>query len=204
MKRKTFILIAVLAFSLGGCNIFSLFPLYTVEELIANVDFEGTWTDNEGGILQIERTLKGNQNPTEEAGIFPETYTYTYSEDGKSSSLYAHLIQLGNTTFMDLFPTEDYDQEIGNDLLAGNLLPVHTFYKVEISHDQLVIHPYKLEWLDELFEQNRIRISHETIPYYGTSLRVLTATTQELQKFVTKYADDQEAFEEPDILQRKL
>jgi len=50
---------------------------------------------------------------------------------------------------------------------------------------------YGEEWLTDLFEQNRIRIKHETVQVAPDMPRhILTASTNELQKFITKYADN--------------
>jgi hypothetical protein len=55
---------------------------------------------------------------------------------------------------------------------------------------------YGEDWLEELFEQNRIRIKHETVTSPGYDRQVLTASTDELQKFIRKYANDPKTVEE--------
>ena len=52
------------------------------------------------------------------------------------------------------------------------------------------------EWIEKLFDENKIRIKHEVID--GDA--VLTASTDDLQKFFTKYVNDKDAFLDPDIL----
>jgi hypothetical protein len=49
---------------------------------------------------------------------------------------------------------------------------------------------YGGDWLNELFEQNRIRIKHEKVYAFDYDRHVLTAPTDELQKFIKKYAND--------------
>ena len=59
---------------------------------------------------------------------------------------------------------------------------------------------YNEEWLIGLFKENKIRIAHEKIPYEGGKAVndefqvVLTASTDDLQKFMLKYSDDPKAF----------
>lgn len=205
--KVTNIFLAVLTTSiLASCSVFSLQPLYTENELVFDTHLLGTWTDQDDGIWQFEKTLQENKNPIQKFGVNEKTYTLIYKDtkDQKSARLFVHLMKLGNRLFLDLYPTDNYDKEVSSELLAAHLLPVHTFAKLDIHQDQVAIYPLNGEWLEDLFEQNKIRISHENVPYYGFSLRVLTASTEELQKFVVKYQNEQEAFEEPSMLKRKI
>ena len=50
-------------------------------------------------------------------------------------------------------------------------------------------------WLADLLKNNKIRISHETIhKKYQDDSYILTASTDELQKFLIKYGNDPNAF----------
>ena len=72
--------------------------------------------------------------------------------------------------------------------------------RVDLSPGKMVIQWYNEEWLIGLFRQNKIRIAHEKIPYVdGKSDEsnfqvILTASTDDLQKFMLKYMDDPNAF----------
>jgi hypothetical protein len=62
---------------------------------------------------------------------------------------------------------------------------------VQYNSDSILIYWFSEEWLTELFEMNRIRIKHESIEVSSDySRHVLTASTEELQKFIRKYAND--------------
>ena len=65
-------------------------------------------------------------------------------------------------------------------------VPVHTLARVQYCKDSILIYWYGDEWLNELFEQNRIRIKHETIESADYERQLLTADTDELQKFIKK------------------
>jgi hypothetical protein len=68
--------------------------------------------------------------------------------------------------------------------------PTHTLARVRMDRDSLMFYWYGDEWLNELFQQNRIRIKHETVELGPDDSRhLLTAPTDELQKFITKYAN---------------
>ncbi len=84
--------------------------------------------------------------------------------------------------------------------LGFHLFPVHTFAKVNIKQNNNIIEQFDINFLEELIEQNKIKISHEKS---GQNI-ILTASTGELQKFVVKYASDEDAFFDPIILNREF
>ncbi len=204
MKIKNSIGALLLTFLLGSCSIYSLQPLYTEKELIFDQQLLGTWIDADSNTWHFEKSMEQNSHDFEQFGVNPKTYTLTYTEGQHSAQLFVHVLQLENQLFVDLYPSDHYDEDIGNELLAAHLLPVHTFAKIDIGANELILQSFNGEWLEDLFEQNKIRISHEKIPYYGFTLRVLTASTSELQKFVTKYQHESDAFEELSQLTRKI
>jgi hypothetical protein len=69
---------------------------------------------------------------------------------------------------------------------------------VQYNSDSILLYWFAEEWLTELFEQNRIRIKHETIEFPNYERHLLTATTDELQKFIKKYVNGPKMTEEVD------
>ena len=76
--------------------------------------------------------------------------------------------------------------------------PTHIFAKAEINEEQLILHFFDIGWLDDLIEKNRIKISHVNLE----DRVLLTAKTDELQKFILKFANDSTTFIEADTLPR--
>jgi hypothetical protein len=82
-----------------------------------------------------------------------------------------------------------------------HLLPTHSIAKVEkLTNQNVVIKWFNEEWLREMFVENRIKIRHELVmddnpksEDDGTYL--LTASTEELQAFVAKYGNDEQAYD---------
>ena len=109
----------------------------------------------------------------------------------------AHLASIGKQVYLDLYPYDEDVQlskeEVFVNALAGNWLPVHTFMKVDIKDDQLVITEFDLRKLQELFRSNRIRLRHEEVDDWT----VITAQPEEIQKFLSIYSEKKEVFEEP-------
>ncbi len=187
---------------LSGCTVYSLHPLYTEEDLLFNKNLEGNWIDPDSNLFVINSTVSPEDNKIKQQLMDSASYTLVYTENGKTITLSLHLLQLGSNLFLDFYPTNNYDKEIGNDLLAQNLLPVHIFGKIEIEEGELRFYNFNGDWLEDLLKSRKIRISHEEVPYYGRVLNVLTASTSELQKFMLKYQNEKDAFEDPLILTR--
>jgi hypothetical protein len=72
-----------------------------------------------------------------------------------------------------------------------HLMGVHTFAKVDIENDSIVINWFDSEWFAKKLEENKIRIKHEK----NSANILLTALPKELQKFVSKYSNDEDAFD---------
>ena len=87
------------------------------------------------------------------------------------------------------------------EIMFKNYVPVHTFMKFDFIDDQITLTEFDNERLIELFGQNRIRLAHE-MAGEDDDYVVITASTDDLQKFITRYANDQEAFEETEKYHR--
>ena len=121
--------------------------------------------------------------------VFEEkSYKMTVVENEVRKEAYiAHLVQIGNDLFMDLYPVKEYDSKN----ISDNFFPVHTFYKVKVTESEFTMIHFDLDKLNKLFESNLIRLRHENVE--GTVL--ITAQPEELQKFIEKYAEDESVFE---------
>jgi hypothetical protein len=117
-----------------------------------------------------------------------------FSQDAKSytmkiydnyvlnATFLVHVVDIDNELYLDLYPSEEvFDLGVSN-----NLFPVHTFMKLEFEKDELKTVQFDLDKLNKLFDSNLIRMRHENVE--GTIL--ITAQPEEIQKFLSKYADD--------------
>ena len=77
-----------------------------------------------------------------------------------------------------------------NGLAQAHLIGAHVFLKVVKTNDALLLLAMDYEWREKLLQENP-----KAIPHVMQDKRpVLTATTEELQKFVVKYASDEKVF----------
>ena len=119
------------------------------------------------------------------------------------------LIKLNNQYFVDLFPDDECSFFDGVDCkgldnLFRNYIPAHTFMKFDIVDDKIALTEFDNERLIKLFHENKIRLAHE-IPGDtddDDSYVVITASTDDLQKFITRYSNDKEAFNETEKYHR--
>ena len=125
-----------------------------------------------------------------------ESYKMVVMSDGERIPYMAHVVEIGEDYFLDLYPLPEYTDAT----FAANLFPVHTFMKIGVENGQLHLTQFDLEKLNELFESNLIRLRHE----YVDSNVVITAQPTEIQKFLDKYSNDQAVFEDAEIYSKSL
>jgi hypothetical protein len=190
MKRITAFTVFLAALCMSSCLVTSLHPFYKAKDKIYDPFLEGTWIDSDSGIWIIE------ENKTTDHFMGPErsdsTYMIQYFEEkGVASYMQGTLFELDGVRYLDFFPDPDKDH-FSTDLTSFHHVPVHTLARVKTARDTMMFFWHSQEWLDNLLENNRIRIDHERVvysTYYQTNL--LTAETDELQKFIMKYMNDE-------------
>ncbi len=212
MKTRYLVLLAIILFTGQSCTIFSLNPLYNEEDLLEMPEVLGLWEDTDEGKLFVsferlddnkfifrymeakKQTVIDFYSGKEEAYFIAEDLDELKEQ---TVSFEAAILEVGDHYFIDLYPYYKYYEDDEDDeeyYLFRNFIPTHSFLKFEWENDELVLYMFSYDRLQELFEQNRIRIRHQQFDDYI----VITASTDELQKFIRKYADDEKAFEDPD------
>ena len=176
----------------------TLYPLYRDKDLLIDNKLEGLFETGENEYWKIRRLDPDFEKLTGDWKQYNSGYTYKLSvrEEDKMEEFALHLLELGDDLYLDFFPV-DYD--IRHDFLDMHLVPAHIFAKAELTDQALILHFFDMEWLEDLIDSRKIKISHvETQDRY-----LLTAKTEELQKFITKFANDSTTFIEADTLIRQ-
>ncbi|HMJ89525.1 MAG TPA: hypothetical protein VK530_06895 [Candidatus Acidoferrum sp.] len=180
MKSKLFFAASALcAVLFTGCLVPSLEPLFEEKDLVAYSDLIGTWTQDGKGedSWQFEKDGK--------------YYKLTHVDSKKRTATFVGSVgKLGTNVFLDLFPGDSKLEGQVNDLQLVHLAPVHTFVKLSKQGSALHLTAMDIEWLNEALKQNPKLISHVSRKEYA----ILTASTPELQKFVTTYGDNTNVF----------
>jgi hypothetical protein len=146
----------------------------------------------------VEAVAKVSKRSTSIKGTaysnFEKSYRVSVMDNGKLIEYIGHIAKIGKDYFLDIFPLAEYS----DDGFGSNVLPVHTFLKLRLTEQKLVLTPFDLEKLNRLFESNLIRLRHENVD--GTVL--ITAQPKEIQKFLERYSEDETVFEDADIYER--
>ncbi|OQP53412.1 hypothetical protein A4H97_23470 [Niastella yeongjuensis] len=208
MKTKiALILLLIGAFILPGC-VFSLYPLYTENDLVYDNNLEGVWGDTSKNTWKFENLMQHEMAPYKNKPerekqeiikgqlINKKTYLLTCTENGEARKMQAHLTQLDDNLFLDIFPD---DLNLKNSFFETQFVPVHTYAKVKITGNRFELYFLNTDLMDKLLEQNTIRIKYEKLNNY----KVITASTEELQKFIKKYANRRDLFNDAAFLTKK-
>jgi hypothetical protein len=164
---------------IAGCVASSLHPLFTEKDLAFDSALLGTWAAQDE-----EDTLTFS-----DAG--EKSYELVYSVEGQKMEFKAHLVQLGEFNFLDIFPKVSKDHDV------FHFIPAHTFWKIQRDGDILLTYRLDQGWIEERIKKNIIRIPHQLIE----DRLILTASTEELQELVLKYAE--QAFDDFGEFQRQ-
>lgn len=174
---------AIAAALLYGC-VQSLHPLYTKKTLVFEPKLLGTWVeekDNDTWTFTQKDSTR---------------YELVYTEKGNAATFAAHLVKLNKYYFLDLYPASP---DIKNDFYKFHFLRAHSFLRVWFTDSTLKLAILDQSWLKKMVTGKKLKIRHEKVD----DNIILTASTPDLQKLVTRYADDQEAFPNPEMMYRQ-
>jgi hypothetical protein len=199
MKKYSLVLFCLLAFFLDGCLLKSLHPFYKEKDIVFMPELTGSWLDQEENQWSIEQYRKPTSFFLKQDSLTNSYKVVHVSSDGEKSIFNAHLFKLDGQFYFDFFPI--IEGEIKETILSYHLTSTHSLAKVEkVGKNIISIKWFNENWLYKLFEENKIRLAKEVIktadPAYPKQY-VLTASTDELQKFIIKYGKDPQAFREP-------
>jgi hypothetical protein len=182
MKMKSLFGLSLLAAIIfGGCVVQSIQPLFAEKELVSYPALVGTWAQQDG---------------EKEIGVWAfvaheQQYELTHTDEkGHKAIITVGAGKLGTNMFLDGFPANLLPGGELNDVAQVHLIGAHTFVRLVKTNDALVILAMDYEWLEKLLQENPKAIAHVV----QDKRPILTASTEELQKFVAKYANDEKVF----------
>lgn len=199
MKRLIIFLCILTLFLLQGCLVKSLHPFYKPGDVVFRKELINEWADQDGNRWQIL--------PVNEDQSAYELRHYKQGSQSPHQTFIAHLFKLGDKLYLDVFPLAR-DPNDDAYMFEMHLMPTHSIARVEtLSEKEVEIRWFNEKWLNSLFEQNKIKISHEVVrdPVSNNEVSyVLTASTEEMQKFIIKYGDEDKAFTDDGTIWLKL
>jgi len=201
MKTKRLAIYCLAGLVAGCVPIVSLQPLFTKDDLAFDEKLLGVWLED---VNSPEASWEFARITEEEAANLPDDLKSEFKrvyrlnivdKEGHRGSLAACLVKLGSRMFLDVLPdtlpSGERDMEKAKLLYNAFLfLPAHTFLRVDAIGDQL-----KIRFTNDDEFKKLIEAEPQAVKFTEVDDRfVLTASTKELQAFVTKYADDSRLF----------
>ena len=215
MKAKKLITILILgAIIFPGCFLKSVHPLVQPDDAILMDGLEGRWEsddqrwtflhdpsnfpelmETEAFVLEDDETFMDGQQ------VYMILFENLQDVSADTTILLGMVSKWSDNYFLDLSVMFRSLRNAGAEesFIDGHFQPVHSISKIKIEGGKLAIEFFEDAWIKGLIDNNRVRIKHEKVD--GDVL--VTASTSELQKFVAKYGDDDDAFDDPVKLARK-
>jgi hypothetical protein len=189
MKKRNLIAFGAAAILLAAC-IPSVNPFYGDKDVVTDSHLVGEWLE------------KGKTNELEYWKFEQSTnnaYTLTVVEEGKTGEFSAHLFKLKGEQFLDLIPTDCNYATNQSELVASSMFPGHLLMRVAQIEPELKLACTDYDWLEKFLKKNPKAIDH----HVESERIILTAGTQDLQKFVLKHLGTNELFGEYGEMVRK-
>ena len=172
MRYAKFIIIVLICIISTGCLVPSINPFYKTDNLVYDNSLTGTWVD-----------------PDEQESLWtfkksgPLSYTLYTTENNELTSFEAHLFNIQNLSFIDLYPMESYTK---SDFYNSHLIPAHTVYSVVLDGDKLIVHELNYEWFSRQAKDGKIKIEY----FQNDDMYFLTDKTEYLQQFILQNYND--------------
>jgi len=195
MNAKKF-LFYLLAGLLGGCiPVMSLHPLFDEKNVVFDEKLLGTWVEDPNTTWEFSRA-------EEPKNAYKLIYTHQEKEDKAKGLFIVRLVKLKDNLFLDACPAPWEQQDPNKIEWAYNtlfLIPGHTFIKINSIEPELKMLRTDDEKMREFLKADPNSVKHTVLE----DKPVLTASTNELQAFVLKYAYDIRVFAAEIVLTRK-
>jgi len=198
---KSFSLCIVFALLLTSCIVNSLHPFYTKDVLYYEPKYVGNWIDQENGIWNVKpfqeifKEVEGDLDK-ESYKLYSKyvniSYVVNYEKDSAKSQFLVVPFKIKNQLFLDFSPANDNESlKCVNSLYSMHLIDSHSLAKLDMDSKGNI----SIQWLDSdkleaLMKTNKIKIKYEKIGVDDDV--VLTASSEELVKFIEKYMNSED------------
>lgn len=182
MKLRWLPVLALVCLWLGGCECYSLYPLYTQKDAVVEPALEGTWMGTETDD-KSEITFSKSKNGGYEFSIFDPSTKIKTTYD-------ANLVQLAGALFMDIRLSEETLNGASVDQPLG-MVPMHEIVKVKISADDLAYATLEEDSFKGAKPDGGTGLKHETLDKNTLFPSVvITAETEDLRRYIAAHAED--------------
>lgn len=174
---------------LAGCVVSSVYPFYTPKDVIFDPSLLGKWNP-----INPESNLEETNDPIEFQALGKSAYLMGKKNGGDKPDWFeTHLFEIQGRKFLDqsLF-------FVTNRCFGFGFIAEHYVCAVINQTNTLQLAWLRQDWLEQLLSKDTKAIRHTSVRDFPDSEGriVLTADTEELQKFILKYVNDTNAFYE--------
>ena len=170
------------------------YALFKPEQLVFDNRLLGNWDAGSGEVLTISKCVLSDL-PEGLKNTVSKSYRIAFKEKNGviKQQFLGFLVPIGQQLYMDYFTIPTPDQETFSIFYKMHFIPMHSLYKVEISKDSFSIRQLKESFLYDLINTQKLRIPYDKLD--GDRI-VVTAHTEELQRYVQKYGNTAAAFDD--------
>jgi len=178
--------VALLALPLAGCWPLSLYPLYTdaSKDTVAVPELVGHWKEvHDDGYWKITSVPNSGKR-----------YELEWTDEkGKKSRYIAYVVDVKGKRFLDVVPMSWEGSDSMSKITAYHLVPMHTFWVLDIKDNHLTVRYMDLDWLAKYLAEKPLALRHD---YYSLNLvdpkdddniPLLTTKPKKLQKFFYRH-----------------
>lgn len=205
MKPKTILFYCIAALLAGCVPVVSLNPLVTKDTLVFDQHLLGVWEDEPQTTWAFARATESDADALPAGVGVDQAYRLDFrDEEGRKGAFLACLVKLEGKLFLDVFPRT---LPSGHEKAEQTALPyntlffvrAHTFIRVNQISNRLTLRLTD----DEAFEKVVGAEPNAVAFVSGGTTPVLTASTDALQAFLLKHADDEQLFANEVVLINK-
>lgn len=197
MKTYHLLVLVMAIFVLNSCIVRSLYPFYTKDTISFKREFLGVWEDDSdpssqwiiGSIkdyYQEERkydSLLLSPKEKEDYNMLMGGYVVITKQKNDVAIFIAMPFKINNQLFLDFKPFTS-SCHCGVDLVEYHNVVTHSLVKFDVlNNNRVSIKWFSSKKMKSLFDNNKINIKHEKYD----SEYLITASSEELQKFIAKY-----------------
>ena len=178
------------ALLLTGCLVTSVYPFFSAKDVAFDPALVGNWTNTTEEVEHWQFAAEKTNR-----------YQLTYITKDHTNVMQATLFKLRDTSFLDLFSTEISEEN------QPPPIPSHLLFRIVQTSPTLKMSAMDYDWLSKLLTQEPKAVRHHVIQVSDDADKnrlVLTADTEELQKFVMKHLGTKEAWGDPVELKKEM
>jgi hypothetical protein len=198
-SRNAIVAAVLLALLLIGCEPADcIYPLYNANDTASDDRLLGTWQPVAKDTDSPDRDQRWNFVHSKDDNFYDFTLGAVGQKGGFAAKV--RLVGIGHYLFVDF--KGDFDRTLGSDkldnLMAYPAVPTHGIGRIWLERDSLRIHFFKDDWTKDQMKAGTLTLAHLDVGGYP----LITATTEDLRKFMQAHAEDTDALSENYELKR--